>query len=166
MGRLPTLKDAWLLWMKSDQRLWPDERLQHDAFFSLQGQQALRKWTQGQNGVSRFLRFAHPYCICGSREIEYIDKIRAYLMKKSPNAVGHIESAQRLQRAGEQELIEQAWNVWKRSKCWAQGLWRSKAARADHRKRAENAAGDPCLKDLSPLTIKATSWEHMLCCRI
>ena len=160
MGRLPTLKDAWLF---MDEGLIKGFGLMKDfstsAFFSFAGAAGVKEMDARGKMVFPAFCDSHTHIVyAGSREIEYIDKIRGLSYEEiAKRGGGILNSAQRLQRAGEQELIEQALERLEEIKMLGTGAVEIKSGYGlTTESELKMLRVIRALKDLSPLTIKAT----------
>lgn len=160
MAVLPTLKDAWL---SLEDGLIKGFGLMRDfgksEFSSLAGAPGVQEIDATGKMVFPGFCDSHTHIVyAGSREIEYIDKIRGLSYEEiAKRGGGILNSARRLQEASEQELIDQALERLEEIKMLGTGAVEIKSGYGlTTESELKMLRVIRTLKDLSPLTIKAT----------
>src|SRR5690554_3739410 len=156
MAKLNTIKNAYLL---INGEIIEDYGKMEDLSNSLLDNGKIKEIDASGKMVFPAFCDSHTHIVyAGSREIEYIDKIRGLSYEEiAKRGGGILNSAQRLQRAGEQELIEQALERLEEIKMLGTGAVEIKSGYGlTTESELKMLRVIRALKDLSPLTIKAT----------
>lgn len=160
MATLPTLKDAWLF---MDDGLIKGFGLMSEfnksPFFRFAGASGVKEIDATGKMVFPSFCDSHTHIVyAGSREIEYIDKIRGLSYEEiAKRGGGILNSARRLQQASEQELTDQALERLEEIKMLGTGAVEIKSGYGlTTESELKMLRVIRALKDLSPLTIKAT----------
>ncbi|MEE4177082.1 MAG: imidazolonepropionase [Bacteroides sp.] len=160
MASLPTLKDAWLF---VEDGLIKGFGLMSDfnksPFFSCAGASGVKEIDSTGKMVFPSFCDSHTHIVyAGSREIEYIDKIRGLSYEEiAKRGGGILNSARRLQQASEQELTDQALERLEEIKMLGTGAVEIKSGYGlTTESELKMLRVIRTLKELSPLTIKAT----------
>ena len=160
MAQLPTLKDAWLFLDEGLIKGFGQMKdFRESAFFSHAEAPGVEKIDATGKMVFPAFCDSHTHIVyAGSREIEYIDKIRGLSYEEiAQRGGGILNSARRLQEASELELIEQALERLEEIKMLGTGAVEIKSGYGlTTESELKMLRVIRALKDMSPLTIKST----------
>ena len=160
MAILPTIENAWLILEDGLIRSFGSmDTFSASEFASLSGKSGVTQIDATGKMVFPAFCDSHTHIVyAGSREIEYIDKIKGLSYEEiAKRGGGILNSAKRLQQASEQELIEQAMERLEEIKFFGTGAVEIKSGYGlTTESELKMLRVIRKLKDLSPLTIKAT----------
>jgi imidazolonepropionase len=160
MAILPTIENAWLYLEDGLIRSFGSmDTFSASEFASLAGKSGVSQIDATGKMVFPAFCDSHTHIVyAGSREIEYIDKIRGLSYEEiAKRGGGILNSARRLQQASEEELIEQAMERLEEIMFFGTGAVEIKSGYGlTTESELKMLRVIQKLKNLSPLTIKAT----------
>ena len=160
MATLPTIKNAWLYIEDGLIRSFGSmDTFPASKFASLSGKSGVTEIDATGKMVFPAFCDSHTHIVyAGSREIEYIDKIKGLSYEEiAKRGGGILNSAKRLQQASEEDLIEQAMERLEEIKFLGTGAVEIKSGYGlTTESELKMLRVIQKLKTLSPLTIKAT----------
>jgi len=159
MSKIKTIEDAFLI---INNKLIADFGAMKDyrkAMKQYENESEIREYDLTGRMVFPAFCDSHTHLVyAGSREIEYIDKIRGLSYEEiAKRGGGILNSAKRLSEASEEELIETAWNRLEEIKWMGTGAVEIKSGYGLYpEQELKMLRVIRRLRELSPLTIRAT----------